>query len=908
MKQERTHNLTDQGLERRASRTPEALQSKEKERKPFKFLLVNTNHLDYAWYRPREESKIREAELIDGVLDALQASEISGFTIEQSVAGREYMRDLRPERSEEYEQMCRDGKFELIGTEIQQEVYLAGEEVFFWNVEVGHDEVERQGGRPSKALYIPDTFGFPDGFPKAASAAGYNNLIFTRGMGEQAALLGAVFNWESDDGSSILAVPMPDGYGSASNLGRWTFADGVHNELEDQPDKWTDAAIFMLNKTLNRFGDRFTKIGLEHVLLGAGSDFQPVDTDLPNIIADVQEKMQTEFPGVAFSFGTFEDYVERVDESIDRNDLNTYRGELRSAADHPVLRGIDSARVPLKQEAEKTERQVLNADAMLALSILRAKIDPTLAYAHDKDLLRTAMYRAKTVALPAYSHDAISGCGTDDVPQDMLNRLRDARGLADQTLRNSLFNLSGGKDDYHVKMRLEPDISVTNTQPHARRDIVSVPLEQIKLHADHLTAETDNGEIPVQIVEKDRKKYAMVAVDVPGYSSASVRFKEAEAPMDNEQKEKEQKNTIENEFYKVQVLANGVVEVHDKATGVVSHGHMFEDQADTGDEYNFNPLDGAKPITTEKSKAKVTVLTEGPVLSELQIDMDMLLPAELTKDRKARSDETVPTPISTVVRLTQGVDRVDFTTTLTNNAKDHRLRVLFKTPNGDDKVRAKEMYGITDRTGVPIPGGESWLEPLPISTSHYQGMVAAGDVALFSKGLQEYEAFEKSDGKIDEIALTLIRGVGWLSRDDLKVRKVGAGPIEDLVTSQCPDEHTFEYSMTMRGQEDNASLIRRMNDSRFGLQIGPKGVSLDDVLKIEGEGFVVSALKPLRDGSGAMLRLYNPNTTASTYSFSGAFSQVTEVDAVFGKPKPDAGEDASTRTLRKGEIITLALQ
>ena len=906
MRQERTHNLTDPGPEKVASRVPEALQGKEKEKKPFKFLLVNTNHLDYAWYRTRAESKIREAELIDGVLDALHDDAISGFTIEQSVAGREYMRDLRPERREEYEQMCNEGKFELIGTEIQQEVYLAGEEVFFWNVEVGHDEVEKQGGRPSKALYIPDTFGFPDGFPKAASAAGYNNLIFTRGMGEQAALLGAVFNWESDDGSSILAVPMPDGYGSASNLGRWVFADGVHTEYEDQPDKWTDAAVFMLKKTLNRYGDRFTDIGLEHVLLGAGSDFQPVDKDLPMIITKVQEEMQNEYPGIEFSFGTFEDYVQRVDESIDRNDLNTYRGELRSAADHPVLRGIDSARVPLKQAAERTERQVLNADAMLALSILRAKHDPDSTYAHDTKVLRTAMYQAKTVALPAYSHDAISGCGTDDVPQDMLNRLRDAWGYADQTLRNSLFNLSGGKDDYHVKMRLDPDISVTNTQPHARRDIVSVPLEQMKLHTDHLTAETDQGGIPVQVVEKDGKKYVMAAVDVAGYSSASVRFKEVEVPMDNEQKEKEQKNTIENEFYKVNVLANGVVEVHDKASGVVSHGHLFEDQADTGDEYNFNPLDGAKPITTEKSKAKVTVLTEGPVLSELQIDMDMPLPKELTDDRKARSTGAVSTPISTVVRLTQGVDRVDFTTTLENNAKDHRLRVLFKTPNGDEKVRAKEMYGITERTGVPIPGGESWLEPLPISTSHYQGMVAAGDVALFSKGLQEYEAFEKSDGTIDEIALTLVRGVGWLSRDDLKVRKVGAGPIEDLVTSQCPGQHTFEYSMTMRGQEDNAALIRRMNDARFGLQIGPTGVSLDDVLKIEGDGFIVSALKPLRDGSGAMLRVYNPNSTESTYNVSGVFETARRVDAVFGQPLDD--EDAKTRILRPGEILTLALQ
>jgi mannosylglycerate hydrolase len=48
--------------------------------------------------------------------------------------------------------------------------------------------------------------------------------------------------------------------------------------------------------------------------------------------------------------------------------------------------------------------------------------------------------------------------------------------------------------------------------------------------------------------------------------------------------------------------------------------------------------------------------------------------------------------------------------------------------------------------------------------------VTAGDVTLLTKGLPEYEITE--DG---ELAVRLLRCVGWLSRDDQSTRQAGAG-------------------------------------------------------------------------------------------------------------------------------------
>ena len=282
----------------------------------------------------------------------------------------------------------------------------------------------------------------------------------------------------------------------------------------------------------------------------------------------------------------------------------------------------------------------------------------------------------------------------------------------------------------------------------------------------------------------------------------------------------------------------------------------------------------------------------------------MPIPIGLNPDRQSRSEVMVNTPLRTVVRLANGIDRVDFKTTLKNNALDHRLRVRIGTPNAGDTIRAKEPYEVIERPIVPVPGGEDWCEPLPTATSHQQGMLAAGDAVILSNGLPEYEAIPNQDGNIGGVALTLLRGVGWLSRDDLSSRKGEASPITPVEEAQVLGEHTFEYSFSMNGKKSNDELLRMRSDYRQKLEVGPQHVDLAGVLQIGGSGFEIAALAPSWDRTGAILRVYNPNDHETTLHFTGMFQTAQRCN---GREIVQDPENIRSLTLKKGEIATIKL-
>ena len=67
-------------------------------------------------------------------------------------------------------------------------------------------------------------------------------------------------------------------------------------------------------------------------------------------------------------------------------------------------------------------------------------------------------------------------------------------------------------------------------------------------------------------------------------------------------------------------------------------------------------------------------------------------------------------------------------------------------------------------------------------------------MALFNRGIPEVEV-QATDGG-SEIALTLVRAVGWLSRSDLRSRRGPAGPGLETPEAQSLGKHRFEYALT----------------------------------------------------------------------------------------------------------------
>jgi hypothetical protein len=858
------------------------------------FDVVQHSHLDYAWYRDREASKMREVEAF------VKTVKVDNFTLEQTITAKEFIEGGGKDLKKDLLDMIREGRMELIGHYIQPEVFASPEESTFWNIEHGRKTAEELGGKSPNVGYNPDTFGFPDTLPMMYKHAGINTFIFARGF-EQIDTIGALFKWKSPDGSEILGVPMHGSYSNARGLVLEmseidpALPDPEREDLERQQyDEQVTYAAIAIRGLMNRFGDRFKQIDIPHFLVMKGDDFTKPDKNLAHILEGVQQKMRDDtgienFQIRTSSLGNYADLAQR---SIKRSRINTYEGELRSGKEMFVLRGTDSTRMPLKQLMHKVDSRIYDAGAAVAQLLLARKYGVISDNEHSTRQQTYSYLHAIEQILPVTSHDTILGCGSDNAYPLPLSLMSGAYETANQTVRNSTAAFANRMDTYGPYRHIERTQSFINLLPENRTALVEVPMQGDIEHASALkgfvTINNREVEIPVQIILKQDIRYAVCALPMAGMSAVNVRLEPVDSPATNHET-REFNGTFENEFYTVDVLPNGTLQIIDKHSGTELKGLLFEDQGDRGDEYTFCHIDNDSVRTTADSIASYTVINDGPVFTEIQIDTNLVIPKSLdgeegaVREVETRSANMTTVPISTKVRLIKGIDRVEFATTVHNTARDHRLRVRFDTPNAIDTVKAKEPYGMTIRSAVPISGGDGWVEPFPIATSHNQGIVTAGDLALFNKGLPEYEAFADDTGTINQVALTLLRSVGYLSRGNLATRPGWAGPGTATPEAQLPGEHTFEYAINLRGQQKNSNVIKQANDYIHKAEDGFENATLNGILNVQSDGAVMSALRPTIDGEAVIARFYNPNSEPTSVSLSGIFEHAVRCDA-FGKP------------------------
>ena len=235
----------------------------------------------------------------------------------------------------------------------------------------------------------------------------------------------------------------------------------------------------------------------------------------------------------------------------------------------------------------------------------------------------------------------------------------------------------------------------------------------------------------------------------------------------------------ENERIKMTVNHDGTFEVSDKATGVTYHRvAALEDVGDVGDEYNYSPPAADARVTNADARVTgVSRLGGSPLRAGLRVELELPLPRATSADRKARSSETVKVPVTIDATLDAGSPRVAFSISVDNRASDHRLRLLFPTGAASvDHARADTAFDVITRPArVPVPA--TIRNESPVSSMPMISMVDAGDAevgaTVIGKGLMEYEVV----GDEPAIAVTLVRAVGDLSRNDLATRPSGhAGP------------------------------------------------------------------------------------------------------------------------------------
>ncbi len=868
---------------------------------PWRLILVPHTHWDREWYYPYQRYRARLVGFFDLLLDILESDpEYRHFLLDGHTILIEDYLEVRPDRRAAIERFARAGRLAVGPWYVIPDESLPSGEALVRNLLRGH-RVAREFGGAMRVGYVPDPFGQIAHLPAIFRGFGIERCVFWRGT--DASLTKGEFAWQAPDGSEVLVVHMAGGYGIASPF-----------PVEE------DAFVERVEAIRALLGPRSVS---RAVLVMWGSDHIPPQRELSRLVRAANGRLAD----AELVHGSLPELFDEVESRLNgRRVLPRRRGEFRSGQQAHLLPGVLSARMWIKQRTFACEQLLTRWAEPLALwsELLRARLGeawveppraagPSSPHPHEPPSEAGLLDRAWRLLLENQPHDSICGCSVDQTHDEMRPRFDQCWQIGDDLA-------------YEAMRRI-------GAQGPAERVFVFNPLAGPRTDFAKAVVPARDGLAPVALVDDAGRRWpcqpiesadprpgrvtvGFVAGDVPGFGYRTYEVEYGAHPAGRARRAATSAAPrIENEHFAVTVdRGDGSLTVRDKRTGERYRGlNRLVDGGDRGDEYNYCAPDPDALVDAPAAPPAVRRVESGPARQTLDVRMTYRLPAALDAGRR-RSARTVVCPVRVRVSLSPGVPRIDVRTEFENRAEDHRLRAHFPSGVATEVSHAEQHFGVVTRPLALPPAGDTWLEQ-PVGTHPQKTFVDVNDgrrgLLVANRGLPEYEALPTRGGAT--IALTLLRCVGWLSRDDYPARQGHAGPPLATPAAQCPGRHVFEYAIVphesgwQRAYEAAhrfaAPLRARWN--RGGTGLLPASASLLDV---EGRGLVVTALKRAEDGDGAVARAYNilDRRTTGRLRLTEPWRRARAVDLKEDDLGPaDVSDGRARRSLRPNEIATL---
>ncbi|HFX3742465.1 TPA: alpha-mannosidase [Enterococcus faecium] len=843
-----------------------------------KVYIISHSHWDREWYMAYEQHHMRLIELIDDLLELFEVDpSFNSFHLDgQTIILDDYLQ-VRPEKRQAIQQAINEGKLRIGPFYILQDDFLISSESNVRNMLIGMEE-SRKWGTPVMLGYFPDTFGNMGQTPQLMKQAGISAAAFGRGVkpiGFDNQVL------EAENYSSQYSEMWWKGPDQTAIFGL-LFANWYSNGNEIPVEK--EAALAFWKQKL---ADAEQYASTNHLLMMNGVDHQPVQKDISKAIHLANEL----FPDYEFIHSNFTDYLEAVQKDVPE-DLGSVEGELTSQETDGwyTLANTASARVYLKQWNTKVQRQLENITEPLA----------TMAYEVSGNYPHDQLDYAWKTLMQNHPHDSICGCSVDSVHREMIPRFEKADEVGKYLAQDSLEQLTAATDTTGFPKDSFPFVIVNTAgmdktgeaeitiELERKRFAEGIP-EQLYQELENLPkrkyhVETKSGAtIPAILSEetvqfgydlpKDRFRVPYMArmikvtlplENMPAFSWETFALVEGEAKAEEKETMIHQSGRIiENGPLHLTIEKNGTITMEDrKNKRKLNNLHIFEDIGDIGNEYIFKQPFCDQPIlSSNKENSEVKVLVDTPEIAKISILQEMEIPVSaderLEKEqqmvvefryRKAeRSKEKRILQIKTIMTIRKDSKKIDFETTLDNQMKDHRLRVLFPTKLHVEHHEADSIFEVVKR---PNHVSKSWENPT--NPQHQQAFVNIHDeeygVTVGNFGLNEYEVTE--DG---QIAVTLLRSVGELG-------DWGYFPTPE---AQCLGEHRFNYSIELHGPEEKFSTYLHAYAAQIPFSTQQikhhEGtlISKQQYLTIKSETFAITALKRSKFSDKVVVRGFN---------------------------------------------------
>jgi len=926
--------------------------------------IVPQTHWDREWRYPLWKSRMLLVELMEELLHILDTQpEYRCFLFDGQVAPIEDYLEVMPEQREKVSKYIRDGRIAVGPWYTLPDLYPLDGECLVRNLLKGI-RVSLKYGDYLRAGYNSFGWGQTTQFPQIYKEFGMDFIICAKRVSEKRAPE-SEFMWEGPDGTRVLTSRLGNfarsGFHVYGVLRARYGMNGVSPDFKYAPDKGVamhnadsgcaDEDFFMIDGVTS-FKPEWLKPGVEdawnatddtvlksHRLFLNGTDFStahPEMTEMIRILNKISHDRE-------FVSARLDEYVEKLHELVDKKKLRVINGELRDGPAAECSGNALASRAYLKQLNKKVQNALIRKAEPLCSSLF------LMGKPYPKGFLDTAW----KYALESHPHDSINGVTQDKTADDVENRLKQAQEIGQvvtdkavaETLK--LINLSGyDKNDILLvvfnsqKRPVQEVIKACVVTPQSEsiwsfsavdcdgkpvavqelsREEKAYPVHDLQarpwpLHGDRHVCYIDPGEIPAG-------GYKVIRI-VPESRFKRERFYWLEMRKSTGEQISPADNVLENEHLRVDVASNGTLTLMDKSSGRVYSGlHYFEDAGDVGNYWAYYPPYNDRIYNTLAGKVQTWTEENGPLSATIAIEYTMDLPASGSEPMHGvrgpgkRSEATVPFKIVSRISLKKGSRKVDVRTSLTNNARNHRLRVAFPTGIHAEYSKAAGHFTVDSRPQTPVKDAEGKYWP-EMQTLPMQTFVDVSDgrngLALLNNCLTEYEL---RDDERSTLYLTLFRAMGNM----IVTWWEAVGMFDGQDGSQVLREMEFEYSIYPHAGDWEKGKVyteaEKLNCPPAVYQVTPHKLGTlpqkHSFWSVEPENLIVSAFKKAEDRESCIMRVFNPTgkTIKGTIRFARGVKKawLTDMNETRRKATAVKNDGIVNVSVGQNKIVTIEI-
>ncbi|MGQ0640986.1 MAG: glycosyl hydrolase-related protein, partial [Gemmatimonadaceae bacterium] len=554
--------------------------------------------------------------------------------------------------------------------------------------------------------------------------------------------------------------------------------------------------------------------------------------------------------------------------------LPQVEGELRDSYGYTwTLAGTLASRTHQKRANARVERELLrDVEPWTALARLRGASST-----------RHHVNTAWETLLACHPHDSLCGCSIDAVAEAVDTRLAQATALAGE-LRDGSLSALLGHDANSARSKADDwssAVIVRNRAPRSRSGVAEIELDVPLAHVPVGPGSAGRSRplptrealpVPTQLLsyerrfarieaasfypinyEVERRRCLVWLPTVPGYGIVALPVTESGLGTSGTGalSVTADARSVRGQLGALTSTRGGLT--LRRAGSVANAKPLFQLQIerDGGDLYTASPVPGTRGSAKPRSSR---VSLRGP----LRAAIDNTWRAT-TAGRGPRASVDVRTHTA----LDAGANFVRVSVSGVNDAVDHRLRIVFQTGVRPRHVIADAAFALVERKPLRVPAAERRAEtPPPTAPLHRFVSLFNGTrgCTVVSDGLAEYEVLDTG-----AVAITLVRAVGQLSRDDIPQRPGHAGWPEATPRAQCNGLFAAQFAVAWHAGDDattRAQILALVDDvllpltgaTRHDLVALPEPI---DGVALEGAGLEFSTVKESEDGRGLIARCVN---------------------------------------------------